>query len=107
MEFPAEVDSLLPHFFLEQHLVCVAVSAMEGVLVSGGGGSFRLSRRNYNINSVYHPTLRLWAVLVLAAKLPNQGEMYGLPPFSLRVSPSSSPAYMWPLSAKYESEMRL
>ena len=80
MEFPAEVDSLLLRRFLEQHLVCVAVSAVEGVGVSGGGGSFRLPRSNYGTISVYNPSLRLWMVLVLAAKLSNQGEMYGLPP---------------------------
>ena len=79
MKFPAEVNSLLLRRFLEQHLVCVAVSAVEGVAVSKGGGSFRLSRSNYGTNSAYHPTLRLWAVPILAAKLSNRGEMHDLP----------------------------
>ena len=60
--------------------MCMAVSAVEGVDVSGAGGSFRLPKRNYGIISVYHPSLRLWAVPVLAAKFSNQGEMYGLLP---------------------------
>ena len=107
MEFPAEVDSLLLHCFLKQHLVCVAVRAVEGVNVSGGGGSFRLPRSNYGPSIVYHPNLRLWAAPVLAAKLSNQGKMYVLPPFSLRVASYFSPANVWPLSAKDASEMRL
>ena len=64
--------------FLEQNLVCVAVSAVEGVDVNGGVRSFRLPRSNYGTSSVYHPTLCLWAAPVLAAKFSNQGEMYGL-----------------------------
>ena len=77
------IDSLLLRRFLEQHLVCVAVSAVEGVEVNEGGGSFRLPRSNYDTSSVYHSTLRLWAVPLLAAKLSNQGQMYGLPPLQL------------------------
>ena len=88
MEFLAEVDSLLLRRFLEQHhLVCVAVSAVEGVDVSGGGGSFRLPRSNYGKSSVYQPTLRLRAVPVLVAKLSNKGEMYGLPSLQLKNCP--------------------
>ena len=94
MEFAAEVDVLLLYRFLQQHLVCVAVSAVEVVDVSGGGESFRLPRRNYGTGSVYHSALRLWAVLVLAAKLSNEGEMYGLSLLQLRVTPSLSPTYM-------------
>ena len=66
--------------------MCVAVSAVEGADVSGGGGSFRLPRSNYDTSSIYHPTLRLLAVPVLAAKLSNQGEMYGLPPLQLEAT---------------------
>ena len=83
MEFPAEVDSLLLSRFLEQHLVCVTVRAVESVDVSEGGGSFRLPRSNYGSSSVYHPTLHLWEVSVLTAKLSNQGEMYCLLPLQL------------------------
>ena len=71
--------------FLEQDLVGVAVSAVESVDVSGVGGSFRLLRRNYGTSSV--PTLHLWAVPVLAAKLSKQGEMYGLPLLQLENYP--------------------
>ena len=63
--------------------MCVAVSAVEGVYVSRGGGSVNLPKSNYGTSSVYHFTLRLLAVSVLAAKLSNQGEIYGLPPLSL------------------------
>ena len=87
MEFPAEVDSFLLRRFLEQHLVCVAVSAVEGVGVSEGGRSFRLPRSNYGTSSVYYPTLRLWAAPVLASKLFNEGEMYGLPSLQLESYP--------------------
>ena len=83
MEFLAEVDVLLLRRFLEQHLVCVAVSAVEGVDASGGGGSFCLPWSIYGTRSVYHPTLPLWAVSVLAATLSNQGEMYGVAPVQL------------------------
>ena len=83
VEFLAEVESLFLYRFLEQHFVCVAGSALEGVEVNGGGGSFRLPRSNYGTSSVYHPTLRLWAVPVLAAKLSDQGEMYDIPPLQL------------------------
>ena len=62
----------------------VAVNAVEDGDVSGGGGSFRLPRSNYGTSSVYHPTLRLWAVPVLVAKFSNQGEMYGLPLLQLQ-----------------------
>ena len=106
MEFPAEVDSLLLHRYLEQHLVCVAVSSVEGVDVSGGGGSIYLPRSNYGTSSGYHPTLRLRVVPVLTAKLSNQGEFYSLPSFSLRVTPSLLPACVWALSGKDGSEMR-
>ena len=78
MEVPAEADSLLLPCFLEQRLVYVAASEVEGVDASGGGGSFRLPRGSYGTSSVYHPFLCLWAVPVLAAKFSNQGEMYGL-----------------------------
>ena len=77
MEFTVEVDSLLLRRFLEQPLVCVAVSTVEGVDVSGGGGSFRLPRRNYGTSNVYHPIFRLWTVPILTKKLSNQREMYG------------------------------
>ena len=87
MEFPAEVNSLLVCRFLEQHLVCVVASAMGGVDVSRGGGSFRSPRSNYGTSSVYHPTLRLWAVPVLTAKLSDQGEIYGQPPLQLESYP--------------------
>ena len=63
--------------------MCVAGSAVEGVDVSGGGESFRFPRSNYGIGIIFHPTFRLWAVTVPAAKLSNQGEMYGLPPLKL------------------------
>ena len=81
--FTTKVDSLLLHHFLEQYFACVALSAVEGVYVSGGRGSFRLPKINYGISSVYNPTLHLWAVLVLVAKLSNQGETYGLLPLQL------------------------
>ena len=68
---------------LEQHFVCVAVSAVEGVDITGVGRSFRLPRSNYATSSVYHSMLRLWAIPVLVAKLSNQGEMYGLPPLQV------------------------
>ena len=42
MEFSAEVDVLLLNRFLEQHFVCVAVRAVEGIDASGGGESFCL-----------------------------------------------------------------
>ena len=56
----------------------MAVSAVEGIDASRGGGSFRLPRSNYGTSRVYHATLRLWAVPVLATKLSNQGEIYDL-----------------------------
>ena len=65
----------------------VAVSAVEGVDVSGGGGSFRLPRSNHGTSSVYHPILCLWAVPILRAKLSNQGKICGLPPFQLEGCP--------------------
>ena len=70
MKLPAEADSslLLPRL-LEQGLVGVAVSAVEKVDVSRGGGSFRLPRSNNGTSSVYHPTYCLRAVPILAAKL--------------------------------------
>ena len=107
MEFPAEVVFLLLRRFLEHHLVCVAVSAVGGVDVSEGGGDFHLPRSNYGTTNVYHSILRLWAVPVLVAKLSSQGECTVFPPFSLRDTPSLSPAYVGPSSAKYESDMRL
>ena len=67
--------------------MCVAVSAVEGVDITGVGRSFRLPRRNCGTSSVYHPTLCLWAIPVLVAKLSNQGEMYGLPPFQFESYP--------------------
>ena len=67
--------------------MCVAVSTVEGVDVSGSGESFRFPRSNHGTSSVYHPILRLWAVPVLAAKLSNQGEMYGLAPLQLESYP--------------------
>ena len=72
--------------------MCVTVSVVEGVDVSGGGGSFRLPGNNYATSSVYYLILRLWAVPVLAAKLSNQGGMFVRSPFYLRVTPSLSPA---------------
>ena len=69
MELPAESDSLLLRRLLEQCLVGVTVSAVEKVLVSRGGGSFRLPRSDDDANSVYHSTCRLRAVPILAAKL--------------------------------------
>ena len=86
--------TLLLRRFLEQDLVCVAVSAMEGVDVSGGGEILRLPRSKYGTSSVYHPTLRLWAIHVLAAKLSNQEEIYDRSPFILRVTPSLSSVYV-------------
>ena len=87
MEFPAEVDPLLLRRFLEPHLVCVATIAVGEVNVSGGGGSFRLPWSNCGTSSVYHATLRLCAVPVLAAKLSNQEEMCGFSPFQLKSYP--------------------
>ena len=104
MEFPTEVDSLLLRRFLEQYLVCVAVSAAEGVDVSGGGGSFRLPRSNYSTSSVDHPTLRGTRT---GGKTFQSGGRYGLPPLQLESYPILSPAYVWSLSAKDGSEMRL
>ena len=69
MKLPAEADSLLLRRLLEQYLVGVAVSALEKVGVSRGGGSFRLPRSNNGASSVYHPTCRLRAVPILAVKL--------------------------------------
>ena len=108
MEFPAEVDSLLLRRFREQHLVCVAVKVQWKVLMSVGVvGAFACPEAITAQAVSYRPTLRLWAVPVLAAKLSNQGEMYGLSPFSFRITQSFSPAYVRPLSAKDGSEMRL
>ena len=59
------------------------VCAVEDVDVNGGGESFCLPRSNYGTSSVCHPTVRLWAVPILAATLSNQGEIYGLPPLQL------------------------
>ena len=67
--------------------MCVAVSALKDVDVSGGGGSVRLLRSNYGTSSVYNPTLRLWAVPVLGVKLFNLGEIYGLPPLQFESCP--------------------
>ena len=47
--------------------VCMYV--LKKVNVSRGGGSFCLPRSNNGASSVYHPTYRLRAVPVLAAKL--------------------------------------
>ena len=107
MVFPAEVDSLLLRRFLEQLIVWVAVSAMEGVDVGGGGRNFCLPKSHYGTNSVYYPTLRLWVVPVRAAKLAKQGEMYRLPFLRLKMYPLFWPRYVWPLSVKDGSEMRL
>ena len=69
MKLPAEADSLLLRRLLEQCLVGVAVSAVEKIDASRGGGNFRLTRSNNGASSVYHPTCRLRAVPILAAKL--------------------------------------
>ena len=78
MEFPVAVDSLLLPRCLEQHLVCVAVSAVEGIDVNGGVGSFRLPKSNDGTSSVYYSTLRLWVIPVVAAKFFNQGNLYSV-----------------------------
>ena len=67
--------------------MCVAVSAVEVIDVSGGDGSFRLPRINYGTSSVYYLTLCLWVVPVLVAKLSNEGEIYDLPPLQLKSYP--------------------
>ena len=74
--------------------MCVAVSAVEGVDVSGGGGCFRLPRSNYGTSSVYYPIFRLWAVPVLAKKLSNQEEVYGLSHLQLESYPIIFVAYI-------------
>ena len=101
------VDFLLLRRFLEQHLVCVAVSAVEGVDVSRGGESFRLPRSNYGTSSVYHPTVCLRAVPVLAAELSNQGEMYALPPLHLERYPIFVACIHRAFECQDGSEMRL
>ena len=101
------VDSLLLRCFFFQLLVCEAVSAVESVDISGAGRSFRLPRSNNGTGSVYHLTLRLWAVPVRAAKLSNQREMYDRRPLKLESYLIFSPAYVWPYSAKDGSEIRL
>ena len=58
----------------------MALLAVEGVDISECGESFGLRRSNHGTSSIYYYTFRLWAVPVLAAKLSNQGEMYGLRP---------------------------
>ena len=87
--------------------MCGAVSTVEGVDVNESGGSFRLPKSNYEKSIVYHPTLRLWAVPVLAAKLSSRGKYTVFPPFSLGVTSYLSPANVWLLSSKDEIEMRL
>ena len=62
----------------------VAERAVESVDISGGGGSFRFSRRDCGTSSVYHATCHLRAVPVLAAKLTDQGGKYGFSPFELK-----------------------
>ena len=84
----------------------VAVSAVEKVNVSRGGGSFRLPRSNNGTRSVYHPTCCLRAVPILAAKFSDQGNCTIPPPFSLGVTPLST-ADEWPSCAKEVSETRL
>ena len=69
MKLLAEADSLLLRRLLEQCLVGVVVNAVEKVDVRRGGWSFRLPRSNNGTSSVYHPTCRLRAVPILAAKL--------------------------------------
>ena len=51
-------------------------------------GAFPLPMRNYGTSSVYHSSLRLWVVPVLAAKLSDQGEMYGLTPLKVESYPT-------------------
>ena len=106
MEFPAEVDSLLLRCLLEQHLVCVAVSAVEGVGVSGGGGSFRFPRSTAQAVSTTIPFASgrypcWWQSFLIS------GKSRVFSSFSLRVTPYLLPAYVWPLSAKHGSERRL
>ena len=72
----------------------VAERAVENVDISGGGGSFRLPRRDCGKSSVYHATCRFRAEPVLTAKLTDQGEKYGFSPLSLRVTPSLSPVHV-------------
>ena len=69
MKLPAEADSLLHRRLFVQCLVGMAVSAVEKVDVSRGGGTFRLPRSNNGTSSVYHPTCYLRAVPTLAVKL--------------------------------------
>ena len=62
--------------------MCMAVSAVEGVDISGGGGSFRLPRRKYGTSFLIRQ------------------KCTAFPLFSLRVTRTLSPAYVWPLIAK-------
>ena len=87
--------------------MCAAVSAVERVdVISGGHGSFRLPKSNYGTSNVYHHFASgrypYWR-----QSLPIRGKCTVFPPFSLRVTPSLSPAYVWPLSAKDGSKMSL
>ena len=68
MKLPAEADFLLLRRLLEQCLVGGAVGVVEKADASRGIGSSRFPRSNNGASSVYHPTCRLWAVPILAAK---------------------------------------
>ena len=61
----------------------VAGRAVQDVDIGGGGGGFRLPRRDCGTSTVYHTTCRLRAEPVLTAKLTDQGEKYGFSPFEL------------------------
>ena len=57
-------------------------------------------------SSVYHRTLSLWAVPVLAGNISNQEEMYNFPPLQLESYPHICRLHTC-VSAKDGSEMRL
>ena len=59
----------------------VAERAVQNVDIGGGGGGFRLPRRDCGTSTVYHTTCRLRAEPVLTAKLTDQGEKYGFSPY--------------------------
>ena len=72
----------------------VAGRAVQDVDIGGGGGGFRLPRRDCGTSPVYHTTCRLRAEPVLTAKLTDQGKKYGFSPFELESYSTLSPMYV-------------
>ena len=87
MAFPAEVDSLLLRRFLDQHLACVTVSAVEGVNVSGGWWERPLAQEQLRHKQCLPPYPSPLDGTRTGGKASNQEEMYDILPLQLKSYP--------------------